>query len=271
MKEQPGIYRNELVTDGHFTTVPNDWIRDSGLTPQANMLWIYLLSHQIGYELRDGQILSETGFGRKGLRSARTELVEKGWLVLDRMKNPDGSLGTYAYHLQTTRDPLGTVASGTVEGGTVAEGTHLRKPIPKEKTNLKKPKSENTSGSTKRFDEFWNIYPKKADKRTALRAWDKAITRASVDEIVAGAERYRNDPNREERFTKNPATWLNADAWENGPEPSRDEPRKLSNAEKAARLALEMEVRSVPLSVEKAPDVYEVETTTFDWIGRDPE
>jgi hypothetical protein len=138
MTAEAGIYRNELPTDGKFTTVANDWIRNTGLSPQANMLWIYLLSHKVGYELRDGQILRETGFGRKGLRAARNELVENGWLVLERMKNADGSLGTYAYHLRTARDPQGTVDLGTVDQGTVAEGSDLRRLLTKEKTSNNK-------------------------------------------------------------------------------------------------------------------------------------
>jgi hypothetical protein len=214
LSNQPGIYRNEVESDGKFTTVLNEWIRNSGLSPQANMLWIYLLSHKIGYELRDSQILHETGFGRKGLRAARTELVEKGWLILERMKNPDGSLGTYAYHLQTSRDPQGTVAVGTVEQGTVAEGSDLRKPLPK-KTNKK-----NTNDIERLFSDFWSVYPKKADKRTARRTFEKALKRATAEVIIAGAKQYRDDPNRQDAFTKNAATWLNADAWENDPIPA---------------------------------------------------
>lgn len=151
MADAPGIYRNELQFDGNFTTVCNEWIRGSGLSPQANYLWIYLLSHRIGYELRDSQILKETGFGRKGLRAARTELVDAGWLVLTRMKNSDGSLGTYAYQLQATRDPSGTVAEGTVEQGTVAEGPDYRKPI----SNKTKPKKIMTKKDTpKTADDY---------------------------------------------------------------------------------------------------------------------
>lgn len=71
------------------------------------------------------------------------------------------------------------------------------------------------------FAAFWEVYPKRADKRAALKAWRAALKRTSQDTIYAGALRYRDDPNRDERFTKNPATWLNADSWENGPLPPR--------------------------------------------------
>jgi hypothetical protein len=90
----------------------------------------------------------------------------------------------------------------------------------------------------KAFATFWAVYPKKDDKPLAKRSFEKALKRASVEVIVAGAERYRDDPNREDLFTKNPSTWLNADAWENGPLPSRvvRKPRKLTNAEEGALL-----------------------------------
>lgn len=71
------------------------------------------------------------------------------------------------------------------------------------------------------FEEFWQAYPKKADKRAALRAWERALKRADREQILAGAVRYAADPNREDEFTKNAATWLNADAWLNPPEPPR--------------------------------------------------
>lgn len=74
------------------------------------------------------------------------------------------------------------------------------------------------------FGEFWSIYPKKVDKRAALKAFKSALKRAALEVIISGARKYAADPNREPRFTKNPATWLNADAWEN-----ESLPAKVSN------------------------------------------
>jgi hypothetical protein len=67
-----------------------------------------------------------------------------------------------------------------------------------------------------------------------------------------GLKRYRDDPNREDAFTKNPSTWLNADAWENGPLPARG--RKLTNAENAALLAMKYREQDSVKAIE-APDV----------------
>jgi hypothetical protein len=38
---------------------------------------------------------------------------------------------------------------------------------------------------------------------------------------------YKNDPNRLDEFTKYPASWLNADSWENGPLPEDSRAKKL--------------------------------------------
>jgi hypothetical protein len=95
------------------------------------------------------------------------------------------------------------------------------------------------------FAQFWAIYPKKDDKPLAKRSFEKALKRATLDIILAGAERYRDDPNRENLFTKNPSTWLNADAWENDPLPSRvvSKPRKLTNAEEGMLLVQKLRER----------------------------
>ncbi len=72
------------------------------------------------------------------------------------------------------------------------------------------------------FAAFWEVYPKKADKRAALKAWRSARKRVSNEVLVESARQYRDDPNRVDQFTKNPATWLNKGSWENGPLPARN-------------------------------------------------
>mgnify|MGYP000116654668 CR=1 FL=1 len=42
-----------------------------------------------------------------------------------------------------------------------------------------------------------------------------------TETITAGAARFRDDPNREEKYTPLAATWLNGERWEDGPLPER--------------------------------------------------
>lgn len=93
------------------------------------------------------------------------------------------------------------------------------------------------------FDEFWAIYPKKVDKAIAFRQFRRAVNRVGFETILAGVIKFSNDPNlpTEKRFIKNPATWLNADAWENGPLPER-KGKKQPNWDELERWANEEEV-----------------------------
>lgn len=88
------------------------------------------------------------------------------------------------------------------------------------------------------FDEFWKEYPKKSDKRVAFRAFKSALNRTNFESILSATIAYRNSvKDVEPRFIKNPATWLNADAWENEIAPSPD-----SEAAERARIRREKEI-----------------------------
>lgn len=67
------------------------------------------------------------------------------------------------------------------------------------------------------FETFWAAYPKRKDKKAALKAWKKAIKEVDSSVLIEGARRYAEDPARVPQYTKHPATWLNAGAWDNEP------------------------------------------------------
>ena len=86
------------------------------------------------------------------------------------------------------------------------------------------------------FDEFWQTYPRRQGKGAAIKAYEKALRRADVEEILAAAHRYATDPNREDQFTAHPTTWLNQDRWLDDALPSRTPDRNgpMSASEKVA-------------------------------------
>lgn len=70
----------------------------------------------------------------------------------------------------------------------------------------------------KGFSEFWKLYPRKVAKGQARKAFVAAISKGAVLEtILAGATRYIAERSgQEDKFTKHPATWLNAECWTDG-------------------------------------------------------
>lgn len=64
------------------------------------------------------------------------------------------------------------------------------------------------------FDEFYSIWPRKVNRPKAESAWKKAIKRTPAEEIISAAIAYRDNPKRPDKtFLQHPATWLNADGW----------------------------------------------------------
>lgn len=73
---------------------------------------------------------------------------------------------------------------------------------------------------------------------------------ASQSAILAGAIRYREDPNRVDEYTQHAATWLNGDGWEDDPLPFRlkpqdmrrpDPPRPMTDGEMSAYIERELD------------------------------
>lgn len=110
--------------------------------------------------------------------------------------------------------------------GAVTEGSPLER---KGKEQGKEQGKETRAGASARrttpadaeFEKFWAAYPRHEAKGAARKAWDKAIKRATPEEITAGAVRYRDQPGRDPQYTAHAATWLNADRWTDEPAPAR--------------------------------------------------
>ena len=203
------LIRGHHSFDDHFTQIPNDWLRDKTISLGAKGLLAQLLSHAPGWRISQESLARDNGVGRDAIRTLINELLEAGYLARSeaRERNEKGYLGGYTY---TTAEP-------TQDNPTQDNPLH-KKTI----TKNKEIKNNERIYSDSQFEEFWNHYPKKVDKGAALRAFRKAAKTEDVALIINGAEKYAKDPNLpEKQFIKNPATWLNAEAWNNGPLPAR--------------------------------------------------
>lgn len=81
---------------------------------------------------------------------------------------------------------------------------------------------ETLINQSKDFEKFWNAYPRKVAKKSALKAWLNVVSPDLVDAVIAGAIRFAHDPNLPiEQFVPHPATWLRAERWNDGPLPER--------------------------------------------------
>jgi hypothetical protein len=110
-----------------------------------------------------------------------------------------------------------------------------------------------TDADTPEFVAFWDAYPLKRDKPAGRKAYAKAVLRASADEILAGAWAYRDDPNRDEGYTRWPSTWLNGDGWLDPPLPVRRSSRGRDPDEERQRASRVLDAVAAQKQVSQPP------------------
>lgn len=75
-----------------------------------------------------------------------------------------------------------------------------------------------SSSDEEAFDEWWKKYPRKVGKGQARKAFKKALTKTTLEELHSGLEAYlvqvqEKDPD----FIAHPSTWLNGERWSDEP------------------------------------------------------
>lgn len=204
----------QITTDIRFSILP-DWVITADISDRAVRVYAVLAGFADSETLTAfpsrGLIAKRVRTSVKSVDRALRELLEIGAIESEK-RVKDGVYQSSLYTIK--RGGVGTPMSPGRDTGDARVGTPVTH---RTITNELEPLNYiNTA-----FDEFWSKYPKKADKRAAFKAFRSALKRAKIEDIMAGAEKYAGDPNRELRYTKNPATWLNADAWENEALPAK--------------------------------------------------
>lgn len=101
-----GIRRTEMSFEGHYTTIPNAWLRDTRLSRRARGLLGELLSHRVGWHVSLASLRKHGPEGRDALRAAILELVDAGYLRRAQSHGADGRFNEIEYDLQ---DPAATL------------------------------------------------------------------------------------------------------------------------------------------------------------------
>ena len=85
-----------------FTVLPNRILRDEALSYRARGLLCFLLSQPPDWEISSTRLTLEFGEGRDAVRSAIRELVNTGYMQLQKVQ---GHAGRWSTHYIVTGDP----------------------------------------------------------------------------------------------------------------------------------------------------------------------
>lgn len=209
-----------------FAQIANVALRDKRLSFKARGILAMVLSNVGEWEATASWINEQSEQdGPTAIQSGLNELTRLGYRVVTHERDVDGRVRTlteWFHNPQKTRptENPATGKPGQRKTGGAIEDYPLEHYL--ENTIVQKPVR---SKGDPLFDRFWEAFPRKEGKGHAKRAWMKATKATDPERIVTGAERYRDDPNREKKYTRLPSTWLNGECWDDEPLPQTEKPK----------------------------------------------
>lgn len=217
-----------------YTTVNLQIIEDPNLSPEAKVLWVYLISRPHGWVYNRKAAINVIGSSYK-VDKAVKELKDARLIEVERVRE-NGRFAGYDWSIHTEPYPEDQYQESpdtdipdldipdpdipdTVIQEPLKEITSLEKKTKKKKEQVKKSSGDFDEPGSNSFSEFWEQYPRKASKQNAVNSWKKLKPSSEVaDKILQDlAWRKQNDPQwikDSGQFIPHPATYLNQRRWE---------------------------------------------------------
>ena len=206
-----------------FATINKTFIYDSELSFKAKGIMTYLLSRPDDWEIYTTEIEKHAQDKKDSVASGIKELVEKGYIER-KQKRSGGKFGGYDYSVY--EKPKGRIVTaeekpqrfnrnGKSENGksdtTKNNGTEndLNK---NDNICANKFASELENQLTKEFEDWYNLYDKKKDRKAAFTKFKSARKKHSYEEIVKGTKEYLKTIT-DKQYQKYPKTFLNNESY----------------------------------------------------------
>jgi hypothetical protein len=151
---------------------------------------------------RDIQELINLGELQVDFRSAPTSGPYKAnryWVKVSGVTTEVTEVTNTASEVTDLESGVTDLASEVTAGGVLTLNRTITKPLKE---------------TAEKFDEFWNLYPKKIAKADAIKAWNKATKTKTADELLKLTKAYAEGKLPEDKYIPYPASWLNKELYE---------------------------------------------------------
>jgi len=235
----------------NFTQVPNALLRNPKITAKAKAVLCILLSNKEGWSSHILGLRAIMKEKEAAIQSALRELESVGYLARIQIRNKKtkqriGSFWAYcdipySFDIGNRKKELDKKGFELYVGFLDIEKLNLGfldiENPPYNNTNSNNTNSNNTNSSSdngfitkSQFDDFWELYPKKADKGKALSKWNTICNRKPKDrpkwrDVKRAVLQQKNTERWQDGFIPMPTTWLNNSRWMDDPKEMKRQTR----------------------------------------------
>jgi len=201
-----------------FTQIANEVLNSKLLTFKAKGIYSFMMSKPNGWNFTIRSMAKQVKDGEDGIRSGLRELRECGAIVYVKHTN-----GTGTYHLKTV---ISSSEKPKLDKPVKAI-QHQNGEIPGRENPLKGKSTRisnkealviNIRASNKdncAFDQFWDAYPKKKNKKKAQQIWTSRKLDSMADQLINDVIlKTQKDRSWIDGYAPYPTTYLNGDRWE---------------------------------------------------------
>lgn len=195
-----GSWAAQQLTDGH---VPDHMIAVLGTPAQARKL----VTAGLWERVDDGYVFHD--WTEDGRNPTRSEIVER--------RSKDTRRKTQYRGKKSEESQVSEGSHAGTDADVPAESQGDSKPPDPTRPD---PGSPNGEPHGDRFDEFWQSYPRKTNKKAARTAWAKALRTFDADTLISEARRWAglwDNAGVDRQYIPHPSTWLNGERWEDEP------------------------------------------------------
>ena len=206
-----------------FFIIPYDLITDKGIEPADRMIFavVYWLEHLKNEKCTaSNETLAELAcISNRSVPNSLENLEKNGYI--ERIYKDDGKRNrleirtTIAFKFAGTRAKrLQSSAMAVNRDSNVGESTSAMA-VNRSRKDKKKKEVDTYSVS---FEKFWQAYPRKISKKTALKAWERIeMTDDLLKKMLGTLEKQKQSEQWSKdagRYIPHPTTWLHQERWE---------------------------------------------------------
>lgn len=194
-----------------YSAISNVPINDTRLSWEARGVLCFLLSKPDNWRVHREGLLNYGPAGKEKIARVLGELSEAGYLIRRQMRDEGGHF-VWENILREEPEDAGQPLPANPS---LDDSPPVNPPLLN--TEIISTEEINTEKTNIGFETFWNLYPKKLDRKTAEKAWRRVKAGPELTaKIINRLFMFKTVDwkNTEIQYIPYPATWLNGARWE---------------------------------------------------------
>ena len=212
-----GIIRIDK-TAGNYFIASKYYVEDENISWKAKGIMSYLFSKPDDWQIYQTQLEKVSKDGKASVRSTINELIDNGYMTRQSRRKSNGDFDGYDYtlHEYPTNDGVRKMEDAKMEDAKmeIAKSDTTNN----NSTNNDLTNNDINTSATKvtqeQFDQWWNLYDKKLDKKKAFSLFKTALKKHDFETIMNGTKDYLKTIT-DKQYQKYPKTFLSQESFLN--------------------------------------------------------